>query len=267
MQNYAPGGAIQVTINLLNEAGADLTPVALRWRVLDEAETVLQDWTVASLPAPTEKSVTVTVLGALNILTPPATRGLRTVELEVTTAAGMVVLTESVLLQATSALMVGYNSFCTYAQALMTVQDYSDRTVTGWESATRDQRERALIEAFNSIRRMPLIVGVEENLYSAGRGLVRDYGWLSLLEPDEYLSNVSARQQKALRAAQLLEASEVMNADPVLIARRNGLMSMTVGESSQFFRTGKPMEAPMLSSQAIEILKPWLRYSTTIGRG
>lgn len=293
MQNYAPGGAIAVTFDLRNEAGDALTPTALRWRVIDEAETVLQDWTPES-PMPLVPQLAVTIIGPLNILTPPATRGIRTVELEVTTVTGIIMLSQSVMLQALTQLSVGVNSFLTYAQALMIAQDFTTSALEGWEAnPSREHRERALAEAHASILRMPIVVDNREKLFTAGAeitnipyapvtnriwsiGVYPDdtrlypgmrQRWLSHVKADELLTAVPDRQMVAIRKAQLLEASALLNVNPVIAARRNGLMSMTVGESSQFFRPGKPLEQAVLSNQALECLKPYIRRVTKMGRG
>lgn len=293
MQNYAPGGAIQVTFDLRNEAGDVLIPTALRWRVLDEAETVLQDWTALTVQSG-DTQVSVSIIGALNILTPPALRGIRTVELDVETASGFISKSESVMIQALSQLSMGSNTFLTYAQALMIAQDFSPATLGGWWSNTgREERERALTEAHSSILRMPVIVDNRAKLWTAGMEITDLAGspvsnriwsvgvypddtrlmpgmrqrWLSHVTAAELESAVPERQMTAIRKAQLLEASAIMENNPVMNARRSGLMSMTVGESSQFFRTSKPLDTPVVSPQALEYLKPYIRYVTKIGRG
>lgn len=275
MQNYTPGSAIQVGIELRDESGGVLDASVLRWRVLDEEDTVLQDWTPLTRTH-IEDRVEVTILGALNILTPPATRGIRTVELEVTTVGGaLLTLSQSVMLQASTQLSLWHNSFMTYNQTLMLVQDLSVQSAAAWDRAgSREDRERALTEACASIRRMPIVV-VEDwskqqqrhDTYPGTQRLFGERRWLTDLAPGEMQSVLSQVQLLALRRAQLFEAIAILDANPVLMARREGLMSMTVGESSQFFRTGKPLDLPVMSTQAIECLKPYLRYITAIGRG
>ena len=126
--------------------------------------------------------------------------------------------------------------------------------MTGWmRESRREERERALIEAYLAILQMPLFIR------SAGRSLAAFLEEFGMAELDEKLLT-------ALRRAQVLEASEILNADPTTLARRNGLISMTVGESSQFYGTSKPLDLPLLSRQAIKMLSPWISYSVRIGR-
>lgn len=252
MQNYAPGSAVSVTFSLQNEAGQTLEPTALRWRVLDENDVVLVDWTPLAPPVPYQDTLELAIEPAATGLATGETRGLRSIELEVTTTAGSVTLSEQILIQAITILRVGVNSFSTYGRAILTAETFTEQTVAGWHRETRrEERERALEEAHDAIMRMPLFV--------RGRPM------REVIELGGY-ETLDDRLKGALRRAQMLEASEILNADPTMMARRNGLLSMTVGESSQYFGTAKPFETPVMSRQAIRALSPWISYSLRIGR-
>jgi hypothetical protein len=252
MQNYAPGNAIVVTFQLRNEASEVITPTALRRRVLDEEQMVLQDWLSAVVSDLSEDEVSFTIDAALTHLMAGANAGVRTIELEVTTDAGKLVLTESVLIQATTSLMPGLNSFVTYSRALMVSQGFTTTAMNGWNNTLqRDERERALQQAFRSIMQLPVRVkGVH----------VRD------MLPEQF-ALVAPALIDALRNAQVLEASAALEADPVMTARRNGLISMTVGESSQFFGESKQLNNSLLSTEAFAIISRWLDYSVKLARG
>lgn len=253
MQNYAPNTAVPVTFRLLNEAGDVLEPTGLRWRVLDEDDQPLLGWTTLTLPSPPEDQITLTLSPALTAIAAGQGRGLRTVELEVVSAVGTLLLSERVLLTAVTVLAPGVNSFISYSRAVLTAEDFTESTMAGWvRQSRREERERALIEAYLSILQMP--IHIRSNL-----GLVAFIEKFGNVELGEAL-------QVALRRAQVLEASEILNADPAVTARRNGLISMTVGESSQFYGTSKPLNMPLLSAQAVKTLSPWLNYSVRTGR-
>lgn len=255
MQTHVPGIPARVVFELRNSNGELLEPAALRWRVGDETGVLVQDWRDEPVVAYAEL-VELQLDAAHTTLAPAALRGARTVELEITLADGTALVHRQVLLlTARDQLQVGVNTFATYAQALICTQDFTSATLTGWSATeNRQQQEAALVEAFQAMRGMPLVV--------AGR----DRLWLSDLSTDEYLSYVTDEQKADLMKAQLLEASAILEVDPALIARRKGIMSSTVGEASQFFRTSKPLELPMLSQQAVMLLKPYLRWSTVLAR-
>lgn len=267
MQNYKPGTDVPITFSLLGESGAVLTPTAMQWRVLDEAEVELQSWAgVGTMPTTSE--ITITIPGALNVLTPPAVRGIRCIELEITTAAGTVTLTDQVMIQGSTALVFGTNSFQTFGQATLLAEDFTSEQLGGWISAVREDREKAMIQAYQRILLLPLhasyVDGMNQSALASDTVISNISGQLRYMSPAE-MRNVNPRLMTALRAAQLVEAVDILSYDPVAQARLNGLQSMTTGESSQFFRTAKPLELG-ICSKAMTYLQPWVRYNTRIGR-
>lgn len=262
MTSYTPGQPVLAVIALEDESGAALTPTALRRRILDEEETVLLDWDVVDIPA-AGAGASVLVAGALNLLTPPAMRGARTVELEVTTATQVLVLTQTYLLAAAAGLS-GVNSYQTYAQALVAAAGFTDQSLAGWSAVTdRASRVQALIEAHSRIQLLPIVIE-----YDDSQSIVRDIGedpWrLRDLTPAQ-IANLDARLLDALRMAQLVEADEILADDPVKRARREGLISASVGESSQFFGTSKMLDLGV-GQRAMKYLSRWIRFRATLGR-
>jgi hypothetical protein len=274
MQSYVPSTAVSVSFPL-NEGEA----LQLRWRVLDEAQAVLQDWQAISVASPAPVSLTLTVTAGLNVLTPPAVRGMRSVELEVTTDSGTQVLTEEYLLQAATTLVVYTNTFLTYNQAVLLSRDFVLTQTAGWNESEKPERESALISAFERILRMPVKSRADVKyqmdgsydlpVLASGSPVTLNSRFakaLGDLDPTD-LPRLEPKMLVALGRAQLLEASSLLSTDPVREARSNGLLSMTVGESSQFFRSVKPIDLPICPAAA-EVLSPWIgRFRTIIGRG
>jgi hypothetical protein len=74
------------------------------------------------------------------------------------------------------------------------------------------------------------------------------------------------RFKRALMLAQVAEADTLLSGGSSFEElRREGLMSMTVGESKQFFQSGKPLNLPV-SRRAIGYLKPYVSYTLRVGR-
>lgn len=278
MLNFKPGSDVPVTFVLQDENGSILTPTQLRWRVLDEAETVLQDWTVIST-LPTTSDVVVTVPGSMTTLGPTinamgreeattATRGIRTVELEITSAEGVTFLSEVVMIQGSTALQFGINSFLTYPQALLISEDMIAEHVAGWSAANRETREKALIESYRRILRLPIGMHFDDqqSMLQIDTQFLQMYGPIMLryMNPLQ-MSNIYKPMMAALRLAQVQEATDILNGDPVAAARQSGILSQTVGESSQFFRPAKPLELPV-GQRAMNTLQRWVRFNAKIGR-
>jgi hypothetical protein len=266
MQSYQPGTDVPLTFDLVGEQ-----PTALRWRVLDENEVVLQDWTAADLPDGT--SLTLVVPAALNQLPAQALRALRGIELEVTTALGAWLSTQVAMLKAGTVLLAGFNTFQSYFQALFLIEGQPADFTSGWNSAERDARESALVEAHQRILQLPIALE-----FGSDQSRMTSDSWLGARRSERLLRNLApadvlllyAPLLTALRLAQVAEADDVLNIDSPRAAGNAGMTSLTVGESSQTWRQGatgssKPMEYPVCP-RALAHLQRWLRYSGAIGR-
>lgn len=260
MQTFNPGKDAKVTFALVGEVSA------LRRRILDAGEAVLSDWAVVDLPASGTQTVDVTVLGALNILTPPAVRDLRLVELEVTTDAGTLTQTETFLIQGSTALQFGINTFLTYPKATLAALDFTDTGLAGWSGTPdRAQHEAALIEAHDRICLLPIIVEYD-NTQSIVRYIGNDPPRLRNMTPAQ-IQNLDYRMLKALGQAQLVEADRILASDPLEQARmRYGLTQMTVGDSSQQFLQAKPTDL-IVCERALRYIARWVRFSARVMRG
>jgi hypothetical protein len=263
VQNYKPGTDVPLTFSLTDESGSFITPISITWRVLDEAEVVLQDWAAAAVPGTSDLKLTIPL--ALTSLTPPALRAIRTVEVEVITATGTVYLSDAIMLQGATALAFGVNSFQTYAQALLVSEDFTTDSMAGWSASDRETREKAMIQSYGRILLLPIsrmAVLDEQSVLASpqvfGPALLRDMTAAQMLQ-------LEARFLSALRSAQLVEADEILAADPVIAARQNGVTGMTVGQSTMFFRQRKTLDLP-IGTRALKYLERYVRFGARIGR-
>lgn len=261
MQNYKPGTDVPLTFSLIDESGGFLTPTGIVWRILDESETVLQTWTAVAV-MPTTSGLTLTIPAALTVLISPALRGLRTVEVELATSKGTVQLSDAVMLQGATALAFGVNTFQTYTQAMLASEDFIPEHRRGWNEAGRESREQALITAHQRILLLPLGAhfDTQQSIMTPGYGsyMLRD------MSPAQVLT-LHPQFLLALRKAQVTEADDALNLDPVTEARKNGLTAMTAGESSQFFRHTTPLDLPV-GVRALKLLQRWVRFGARISR-
>lgn len=266
MQNYKPGTEVPLIFSLLDESGGVLAPLSMRFRILNEADIVMQDWLTLALPTTSE--VNITISAAFTTLLPPATRALRTVELEVTTGLGTLALSESVLIQGITALAFGINTFQTYSQALLMAEDSVPSQIPGWCNYAREEREKALIEAFSRIMLLPIEnhFSDEQSMLQFDTTFVRNFGpnLLRYLSPVQ-LAALYPPLLAALKKAQLIEADDILNDDPIAKARKSGITSMTVGDSSNFFKAVNPLNLP-ICERALVHLQRWVRFTARISR-
>lgn len=263
MNTHKSGRDIATVFSLAADDGV-LAPTALRRRVLDEEGNLIADWAAVTLPDAGVEEVTVETGAPLNTLVPPQLRGIRIVELEITTAASTTVVEVAYQLEASLLLVPGINSFQTYYQAVLEAQTYSDTTMQGWvQNTDKEARERALSEAFTRIRLMPVVIDWESD-QSIIRDVYSDPPRLRDLT-SELILRLDKRLAKALKQAQLLEANHVLTDDQFGAARAAGIQSMTVGESSQFFGNTRPLDRGVCEAAA-KVLARWVRNRARIGR-
>lgn len=158
-------------------------------------------------------------------------------------------------------LSVPTNSFITYAQAIELSYAMYEADVIGWVNLdTRMAGERALLGAFRDLMALPLKVNL-------GRHATKWFATLDAVERGEVFED-DPRMLTALAEAQLMQAAYVSDTSlgEVTKMREEGVVSMTVGESSQFYGTSKPSSTPVGSKKARRLLSPWLDTSMRLGR-
>jgi hypothetical protein len=233
MRRLLAGRDVPVTISL--PVGA----TAVSWRVLGELGQELRAW--ASASGLVNAGIFEAVVEAVHNTVVSGT-SVRTVELEIAGAEGTTLVSDSYILTATSALVALENTFASYHEALLISASQPEKNVAEWLEADRDSREIALAAAYRRVLFAPI----------------------PMLDREQ-LAETDPKLMAALKVAQVLQASHMLKSDEFSQMRENGVMSMTVGESSQFLRTMGPVELP-LCRPALDALAGWIRWSVRAGR-
>lgn len=264
MQNYAPGTAVTVMIDLRAEDGSELVPLSARWRVLDEGDAEVLAWANFATP-PVGASTAVEVPSGVNTLGAGVTKGIRRVEVEIVDERGTYLLSEVYLLKAATALVLYENTFLTHSQALLLADEFAGRYVAAWTTEpSRDEQEAALLQAHARIRKQPIRLEFDDD-----QSRITYTPWGKTRFEDitaQQVADLDPKLLKALKRAQLIEAAFVLTEDGVNAARNDGLMSMTVGESSQFFRPSKPLDRGICKEAAAELAR-WIDRRVKLARG
>lgn len=148
-----------------------------------------------------------------------------------------------------------------YIKMMLAVADLPLGKSADFLAMPRADRETALVDAFDAVLSLPLRVRSE----SKHKGKP----FIALSDEDRLAAAaLDKRFVRAMVQAQAMEACARVNEDPVAQARSNGLISMTVGESSQFYGSGKTLASTMrvMSKDAAQLLSPWLDFSVKLGR-
>lgn len=293
MDLFLAGTNVTLMVPLQDRSGNQLTVTAVDYRVIDQNGTELQARTALTGFVSGAASATVQVPALLNnIAGIPATisnnqidqftvREVRTVELFCTISGNIVMLTKSYGLEPADPLVVGINSFQTFAQAELTALDIPN--LNAWAAADDASKIAAMVDARQHINQLNFwllnsninwgqdsLNYVPEGAYQSpyagsGNQLFIFNGNLALLTPTQF-SFLPIRFKAALRQAQVTEADEIMGGDPVDVRRREGLLLESIGEVKQMFRPGKPIDLPV-SRRALKYLSQFVTFSKRIGRG
>lgn len=258
LASFKPNTDARVSFELRSATGMPITtPVQVRWRLLDAAEAILADW---STPEAAVGTFEVIVPASHNVIAPGDYAATRVIELEADDGAAVLVA-EKVYFVEEALLQPWVNTAVSYFDALRLSRDLTPEQVNAWlDVSGRAERSRRLAAAWTTLL-MTLPIKVRGT--SAHRGCL-----LRALTPSERAIAVQTDPElvTAMGHAQVLEASAAAAADPVTEARRNGVVSMTVGESSQFFGNAQPLLRTLYSRDAAQVLGRWVDFSLRIGR-
>ncbi|MCJ8600993.1 hypothetical protein MWH03_00165 [Klebsiella pneumoniae] len=238
---------VEITLDVLDASGAT-------WCIYDAAGGLV----VADMPLTLTEgdlSVAFQVPGEYNVLPEGAGRDLRRVEVTVETTGGLrVTHDQSWVLIASFELDVPGQSFISLLEAKLAAID-----LIGCESflMTNDgARRQALIEATSRIKALPFswrkVLGVDYDDYDRPQNQLNviDIPWgkagqyrhdridFSTMTEDEY-AELPEGFRTALSQACLTETVALIKGDDVAAARDEGLLSESIGETTNMYRTGR----------------------------
>jgi len=263
-------------ISILDAEGVRIPAVSASWGLFDEQGVQIDAGAIVDFN-PAEDFVSFDVDATALSLPADAVNAGREIVVYLTGATGdQIEVRDYFLVVSSQPLAVMTNSFVTYPEALAIRTEFS--TLLGWDGVDRDQQCRALAQAFRNLCRMSYKVpgynGTIDNQDKAYWGLGSDEGifWdrggrrvrVSTLTPEEF-SLLPAAFKRALKRAQLAEASVLLGGDAIGDKRRAGLISETVGESSAFFDSKPYLNLP-ISKQAYQEVQRYVYLKVGIRR-
>lgn len=262
MQAYLAGQPVNLPVLLVDQDGLTITAQSVSYRVIDQNETELVAKVALSSFFEGDESVTVVIDGALNVLGLGVTRSMRVVELYLTTEIGTIKLESGYFVEADEVLVENQNSFQSYNAALFASCELPG--VTNWSLASKQERIAALIAARRNVGqlRFRYVFDAYQNIIDNTVGVAD----LTLATAEQWAA-MPAEFKAAICRAQVLEADFLlMPSDSVSAYRRDGLMSMTVGEAKQFFRPSKSIEG-VVCKRAMKELSKYVLTRTRLTRG
>lgn len=246
----------------------EFEPDQATWLVEDETGAVLVAEAAVSGAAIDGLLVTLAIPGAQNTLAAGVHRGLRLVRLRYQSSDNFAGWREVESLYdvigAAGELVVQVNSFVTYNEALLLAREMAD--TEGFDAALREARVATLAEAWRPLVRLNYDLPDD---YNRIMSRVTDFpgadpGDLADMTAAEFLS-LDPLFVAAIKRAQVAEAIERLGGRSVANARSKGLLSSSIGEVSQMYRSGRPLDFGV-SSRALKELRGYVVYAPRIAR-
>lgn len=269
MQMFLGNQDVTLVVPLISPDGIAIDASAVQYRVINQNETELVAKTTPSAFMTGDTEVEIAIPGLVNSLGVSALRELRIIELYVTGITGLTKLSVEYMIEADVVLVAGINSFQSYPSALMV--GYETPNIDAWSSAGKNERINGLTAARRNIGRVAMRYALPMNEIDGTRLVATSqintgwYGDITTLTAEQFTA-LPADFKAALCRAQVIEADFLLGGDAAGDIRRSGVMSSTVGESSQFFRTTKPLEGAVCK-RAMQELSRYVVVSKRIGRG
>lgn len=264
MQLITDGYPLTVLIEHVAPAGAVTPPVVSGW-VEDERGN--RAMVVANVTASSLTSTTMTI-NQLQVLGPNVDQMIATFRATISWHERLDDFERLYLVRREGAntLTIMGNSFQTYAEAMSISMEYAN--LSTFLAETKERQSTALIEAYRRICQLPLIFDAPRSENRLGGSLtLSNASWdeMTLAEFD----TLPVAFRRVLRAAQVLEADELLQGNVMAQKHAQGIASETIGESSITLRPGfsaTSMSQGGVSHAAAAILAPYINRSVRIGR-
>lgn len=246
---FRAGQELTIKFEPTDSNGSPITVVSAEFNLYDVAEELMIGGEAASIG----QTIDAVIPATHNMIVDDEVRTVRSVEMIMTDNQSVEhKITQRYFLEADSLLVVGLNSLCKYSQALRHVPELPE--IEAFCFADERSQIAAMVEAYHRISRLKLD-GVK---FSS----VRDYDKATWEDDNE----ITQEMRQAFTKAQIIEASNILGANPRIKAREDGVMSHSAGESTTFFRTGKPVSYA-ISKRALLYIGRYVSFSVQLARG
>ena len=181
--------------------------------------------------------------------------GYRRLVLNIETKTGTAIQFIEYLLVGLVELTPMVNSYQTYGEAQLTAAKISG--LQDWQEVPTEDKVSALITAFNKIGKLNFVIPSDDD---CGMEIPN----LNKLSIEEFKALNSAFVE-AIKRAQVVEANSVSGYNAAEEMKRGNILSYTIGETSQMFKTGNTYVST-LSSDAMDILDGYIVRKIRIAR-
>ncbi len=264
-QTYTAGSDCRIEVDLVDENGLAIDGTSYVWELLnEEGDQIATD--VGSLAAGAV-TATITVPAAQNTLPAGVRMGGRMLSVVVTDDQGDThSMGVTYLLRANVFLQVPSESGQTLIQAMIMSQGMPPVLMESFRFSSDAEREAALAEAWARLSKISLDPFRDTDVPDSALSeeiLSRSFAVNEISKADWDL--LPEHFRTACRRAQIIEATVLLGGDPTWENRENGLLSKSVGESSEMFRS-RPPAPSALSPKARREVAAYINSNVIVRR-
>lgn len=241
MERVIAGQSLAIQVDFESAEGEFFTPSVCLYTVKDAEDSILVDKEAISPESPTHILI---ISAEVNALDPEEKSDYRAVTVEYEDELGRSFTRFfHYVIEQTNTVETGVTSFGTMGSMMIQAT-----RMPGMDEVLESepyQVMRALAGAYFNIGRMSIDLSLNGKRFSS-----------TLDMTSEDIAAMSDQMRQRFIQAQLVEADFLLGGNPVEMRRRMGLLSESVGEVSQFFRTARPLILPVCNECA-SILSPY----------
>ncbi|MER9176319.1 hypothetical protein NKH72_22325 [Mesorhizobium sp. M0955] len=259
MNLYPENYDVTIGVAFADLNGGAVVPTAVKAVLYDGEDQLVYDFGDQAF-APGDTSLNVTVPAAYNVLEDGISSDARILRIILVTPAGEIRRASSYIIQSETRLVIMQNSFMTLEAAEILARDTPN--LTGWNGASDDQRYAGLINAYHKLIRIPMrykMLPTADRWCEPCETIVR---WGDITS--DQFQDMPADFRRAVRSAQLMQADDLLENNPITKRHRDGIISETVGDSSIMLRGGRLTLD--ISSRSLECLAGHIYYNFRISR-
>jgi hypothetical protein len=203
--------------------------------------------------------------GALNALEGDELQEVRRLDVRITHAAGTVLRSHVYAIEAEQSLQIMRNSFMTFGTAQMMASQLVN--LVAFNAETEARQRAALVEAYRRLTNLAMIYAiVDADGRTTSEHRLTPLTW-HYIDADAFQTGFPSHFKRALRAAQLAEADELLQGNVIAQKHAQGIASETIGESSVTLRAGFTGASDAgISASALALLSGYIDRSISIGR-
>jgi hypothetical protein len=273
MNFYPETQIVEILVPFTDASGQSIVPTAITAVLWDGEDQMLLDFgSVVFDSAGVEAKIIVPAIA--NTLQGDELQEVRRLEVTLAHASGSAKTSKSYVIEAEQSLQIMRNSFMTYDTALMTSTQFVN--LTAFVTAPDERRRAALVEAFHRITDLPMIYsvsslpvaqdvttsdGLAERVYKVSRATWRH------IDADAFQTQFPSHFKRALRAAQLAEADDLLQGNVIARKHAQGIATETIGESSVSLRQGFGSGVSAgIGTAALALLSGYIDRTMKVGR-